>query len=478
MKIALIKASDYLAKRFGERREQLMAGEVILVPINDAYIANMNRPERFQIFYGGSGSGKSHFVATLLLLKALKKERFRCMYVRKYERSVRDSQFALFQDLISTLGLSSLFDVNRTDMHIRCTLTGNSLLPAGLDDIHKVRSVPGISAIWIEEVIDRRGSISERDFHELNRRLRADGVANHIFMTFNPIVRQSWVHKLFFEQERDDTFILKTTHEDNLFLPPDFRLQLERLKSEDPEEYEVFARGEWGSLDDEALFLFKEEAVLSLRTNADFIADGTKYITADLAFEGTDKTVVMVWSGWKVIDIKVLDHSDARQIVSAIRGLAATYQIPQSRVAFDAGGVGTAMRALMPAAIAFDAASAPIETQQNRPDFHQKALRRPPYRNLRAQVYDIAAQKVNNSEAAYAAKFGFDLLRQELLAIKWVDASESLRYQIEPKSDIRARINRSPDYADAFAMRAIFDLQSASAQGRHRRVQNFSVVYE
>ncbi|MCS6930565.1 MAG: phage terminase large subunit, partial [Saprospiraceae bacterium] len=116
MKIVIVKASDYLTKRFSERAEQLIASEVVLVPINDAYIAHLNRPERFQIFYGGSGSGKSHFVATLLLLRALKKERFRCMYVRKYERSVRDSQFALFQDLISSLGLSSVFEVNRSDM--------------------------------------------------------------------------------------------------------------------------------------------------------------------------------------------------------------------------------------------------------------------------------------------------------------------------------------------------------------------------
>lgn len=474
MKIAIIKASDYLSKRFDERREQLIASGVVLVPVNDAYVPHMNRQERFQIFYGGSGSGKSHFVATLLLLRALKKQHFRCLYVRKYERSVRTSQFALLQDLIASLGLDSLFDINRSDMHIRCTATGNSLIPAGLDDIHKVRSIPGISAIWIEEVIDRRGSITEHDFQELNRRLRVEGVPNQMFLTFNPIMRQSWVHRRFFEQKEPDTFILRTTHEDNLFLPPEFRAQLELLKHADEEEYNVFTKGEWGSLDDDDLFIFKEEAVLSLPTNADFIADGVKYITADLAFEGADKTVIMVWSGWKVVDVKVLDRSDARQIVSAIRGLASLYQIPQSRVAFDAGGVGTAMRALMPAALAFDAATSPIETITSKTDFHQKALRRPPYRNLRAQVYDLAAQRVNNAEAAYAAKFGFEQLRQELLAIRWASAGETFRYQIEPKADIRARINRSPDFADAFAMRAIFDLQSAT-QKKARKLSGFAM---
>ena len=46
-----------------------------LVPIvaNDIYLENRFRPERIQILYGGSGSGKSDWKATELLLKCLHK---------------------------------------------------------------------------------------------------------------------------------------------------------------------------------------------------------------------------------------------------------------------------------------------------------------------------------------------------------------------------------------------------------------------
>ena len=48
----------------------------IPVVINDAYLPHMDRPERIQIWYGGSGSGKSDAKATELLLKCLYNPRF------------------------------------------------------------------------------------------------------------------------------------------------------------------------------------------------------------------------------------------------------------------------------------------------------------------------------------------------------------------------------------------------------------------
>lgn len=468
IKIAIVKASDFIRANLSRSSIDIAAAGAIVIPINDIYFNSINRQERFQIFYGGSGSGKSHFVATLLLLKAMRKEHFRCLYVRKYERTVRASQFALFKDLISAYNLTDFFDVNEGDMRIRCRPTGNMLLPAGLDDVHKIRSVPGLNAVWIEELIDRKGAISQADFLELNRRLRETS-NNVIYMTFNPIIRQSWVHSMFFTEARPDAFILKTTYKDNLFLPDEFKSQMEALKHISPDEYAVFTQGEWGSMDSADLYLFEEPAVHSLHTNADFIAGGETYITCDVAFTGEDKTVVMAWQGWKVVDVKVLAKSSATEIVSAIRSLAATHRVPQGRVCFDATGAGIALRSLMPAAIAFDASASPIDDAPLRPQFSRQISPRPPYRNLRAQVYDACAKVVNSNLAAYAPTFGLEQLQQELMQVRWLSANDTIKHQLESKDIIRARLGRSPDFADAFAMRAIFDLQKSSSIQRKQR---------
>ncbi|MEM4255647.1 MAG: PBSX family phage terminase large subunit [Candidatus Norongarragalinales archaeon] len=468
IKIATVRASDYIRANLDESRDKLAALGTIVIPINDVYYPHLNRTERFQIYYGGSGSGKSHFVATLLLLRALKKQHFRCLYTRKFERTVRVSQFALFKDLIGQYRLEDYFEVNETDMRIRCRSTGNTLLPAGLDDVHKVRSVPGLNCVWIEEVIDRKGSVTRFDFLELNRRLRDKGV-NTIYMTFNPIVKQSWVHSIFFEQQKDSTFILKTTHKDNLFLPNDFREQMEELRSLSPDEYAVFTLGEWGSLDSDNLYLFDEAAVYSLHTNSDFIEGGEHFITADVAFTGDDSTVIMAWRGWKVIDVKVMQKSTTQEVLSAIRQIAATYRVPQSRVCFDATGVGVALRSLMPAALAFDGSSSPIDDAPSRPAALKAISPKPAFKNLRAQVYSQCARVVNDGKAAYAPTFGLDKLQQELMQIRWLNSVDVIRHQLESKDLIRSRLGRSPDFADAFALRAMFDLFDTAKPARSNR---------
>jgi len=221
-----------------------------LIPIvaNDIYLANRFRPERIQILYGGSGSGKSDWKATELLLKCLLNKYCRVMYCRKVKDTIRMSQFQLFKDVIKRYSLSAYFSVTEQDMKIVCKSNGNMLFARGLDDIDKVTSIAEVTDIWLEEPIDRRGSISSADFTELDRRLRSMLAPNHIHLTFNPISKESWIHDYFFKSNAYNAFVLCTTYLDNHFSPPEQHRQFEILKEKKPDEYRVYALGEWGSL--------------------------------------------------------------------------------------------------------------------------------------------------------------------------------------------------------------------------------------
>jgi phage terminase large subunit len=122
------------------------------------------------------------------------------------------------------------------------------MLSGGLDDVEKLKSVPDITDIWVEEPIDKRGSMSSSDFTELNRRLRSPKASNHVHFTFNPITSDSWLHDYFFKSGEYAPFVLKTTYLDNHFSPPDQVREYEILARVKPEEYKVYALGEWGSL--------------------------------------------------------------------------------------------------------------------------------------------------------------------------------------------------------------------------------------
>lgn len=218
------------------------------VIVNDVYLQNFNRKERIQIWYGGSGGGKSDAKATELLLKCLFQPYCRVMFCRKTAESIRNSQFQLFKDLIKRYGFTTLFKVNEQSMAIVCTENGNMLFGKGLDDVDKVKSIPDITDIWLEEPIDKRGTIQSTDFTELNRRLRCPKASNHIHLTFNPISSESWIHEYFFKSNEYEAFKLCTTYKDNYFASDETERQFEILRLKKPDEYKVYALGEWGKL--------------------------------------------------------------------------------------------------------------------------------------------------------------------------------------------------------------------------------------
>jgi len=218
--------------------------------VNDIYLPYFNDPARIQIWYGGSGSGKSDAKATQLLYKCLTQDFCRVIFCRKYEKQVRDSQFRLFKDLITRYGMEPYFKVKESEMDIECRHNGNLLMSAGLDEVDKLKSIPDITDIWIEEPMDKKGNVSSGDFTELNRRLRSQKASNHIHLTFNPISRESWIYDFFFRSELYEAAKLKTTYLDNHFSPPEQQQQFEILRQTPgkADEYAVYALGEWGSL--------------------------------------------------------------------------------------------------------------------------------------------------------------------------------------------------------------------------------------
>jgi len=246
MTIQVFPASELILTE--SELEQSWGHGIWPIVVNDVYKANFNRKERIQIWYGGSGGGKSDAKATELLHKCIFQDYCRVMFCRKTSESVRDSQFLLFKDLIKRYGLSNLFRIGEQAMKIVCLKNGNMLFGKGLDDVDKIKSIPDVTDIWIEEPIDRKGNISSTDFTELNRRLRCAKASNHIHLTFNPISSESWIHEYFFKSNEYEAFKLCTTYKDNYFSDPETERQFEILKTKKPDEYKVYALGEWGKL--------------------------------------------------------------------------------------------------------------------------------------------------------------------------------------------------------------------------------------
>lgn len=215
--------------------------------INGAYMPYLyDYKHRYEVYYGGAGSGKSVFIAQKIILKALSDKR-KVLIIRKTLNSQKDSCWRLILEQLSDLNIRPLCKVRITDYAIELP-NGSVLLFKGLDDSERIKSIVGITDIWIEEATE----LIEEDFDQLDLRLRARANALQMFVSFNPISKVNYVYRKWFAETAhvgDDTLIVKTTYKDNRFLPEEYIKSLEQKIHTNPTYYRIYALGEFCSLD-------------------------------------------------------------------------------------------------------------------------------------------------------------------------------------------------------------------------------------
>lgn len=211
------------------------------VTYNPKYYEYFSNEQRYNILFGGAGSGKSFSTAQKIIFCCLKnKERILC--IRKFRTTIKNSVYRIIDDLISEYGLNSIADRNKTDMGFN--LGESEILTSGLDDPEKIKSIHGITRIWIEEATE----LMEEDFNQLDLRLRGGTGTKQIILTFNPISEDHWINNKFFVHKSDDAYILHSTYQDNLQLDQAYKKLLEERMSLDENMYRVYVRGEWGRI--------------------------------------------------------------------------------------------------------------------------------------------------------------------------------------------------------------------------------------
>ena len=226
------------------------------IVINDIYEPHLDNYSRTQIYYGGSSSGKSWFLAQRCVYDVLKGGR-NYLVCRQVARTMRGSVFQQVERVIREAGLLSAFQINKSDMTMTCK-NGYQIIFAGLDDVEKIKSiVPAVGVltdVWIEEATEtERGDV--KDMYKRQRGGDED-TPKRFTMSFNPILQSHWIYDEYFsgvewsdgqqEHKSDELSILKTTYKDNKFLT---KQDIHDLENEnDKYRYNVYTLGNWGVL--------------------------------------------------------------------------------------------------------------------------------------------------------------------------------------------------------------------------------------
>lgn len=211
-----------------------------------AFVPLFKDASRYQVAWGGAGSGKSHIVARKILYRLLKESgvKHNFLVIRKVDRTIKRSVFTLIRNIISRWGLTSEFDVNLTDKTIIYKLNGSQIMFSGLDDVEKLKSIEGVTSIWCEEATE----LTQEDFEQLDLRLRGEhGCLKQIILTLNPISEQHWIKRIFFDTPMEGVFTLHTTYLDNAFIDDEYKMVMENKRQTNPRYYNIYALGNWGT---------------------------------------------------------------------------------------------------------------------------------------------------------------------------------------------------------------------------------------
>lgn len=201
----------------------------------------------------GGGSGKSVAEAQREIIKSFSKGE-RCLCVRKVKDTCRDSVYGQLLEVINMWGLSPHFDCTTSPLSIRNKLTWSDFIFRGMDDPEKVKSVVGVSRVWIEEATE----FDEKDFNQLDLRLRWLKDLQ-ITLTYNPIDKDHWLNCNFWEKwENDNVTLLHTTYKDNKWAGDEYDKVMQRLKEQDENMYNIYALWLWWNKVEGLVFAFKE----------------------------------------------------------------------------------------------------------------------------------------------------------------------------------------------------------------------------
>jgi len=249
---------------------------------NDSYLSFLNLVTRVQIFFGGSSSGKSYFLAQRCVLDVAQGgHNYLC--TRKVARTIRASIYNEVVKAINHFKLTNYFNINKSDMVITCA-NGYQILFAGLDDVEKIKSITPqkgvITDIWVEEATETERT----DVKQLQKRLRGlSKVKKRLILSFNPILQTHWIYQEYFGNwddsknlyQDDELSILRTTYRDNKFLTEDDRAALKN--ESDPYFKAVYTDGRWGILGAVIFRNWRVEDCSEIRKVADKFKNGLDF---------------------------------------------------------------------------------------------------------------------------------------------------------------------------------------------------------
>lgn len=402
------------------------------------------------LFGGGAGGGKSYFGCSWIIDACLKYKGIRCLIGRSKLDNLKKTTLNTFFEVCADWGMKAgkHYEFNGGS-NIITFFNGSQVM---LKDLFHYPSDPNYDSLGSLELtmafVDECNQITQKAKAILSSRIRYKldeyNLIPKMLMTCNPA--KNWVYDEFYLPNKQGVLpkhkkFVQALASDNVHISKHYEEQLLKL---DEISKQRLLYGNW-EYDDSEDKLIEYNAILNMFENTT-LDGGEKYISADIARFGKDKTVIIYWNGFRAEKIKVLDTNTITEAANEIRNIQRTEGVPLGNIIVDDDGIGGGVRDILRCKGFVN---------------NGKVINNENYQNLKTQCYYKLAEYINAGKIYFQTNNTQikDYLIKELEQVRRDKIDKDTKLAILPKEKVKQIIGRSPDYSDALMMRMYYALK-------------------
>jgi hypothetical protein len=397
-----------------------------------------------QLLYGGSaGSGKSFLGCDWQIKRRLKYPGTRGLIGRAELKKLRLSTLATFFEICTKYNLiaGKHFTYNGQD-HVINWYNGSQIILMDLADMPSDPDFGRFGSLEITDYfVDEASEVSEKCVNILNSRVRYKLINDNPkgLLTCNP--HKGWLYREFFDAQRNNSIrkdrrFIQALPTDNPHISPVYIESLQMLPDIDRKR---LLEGDW-DYDETKDRLYEYDDLLRCFRPSTTLGD--KFITADIARMGDDRTVIIVWNNLHAEKFVILKHKPINEVVDTINELIKNHSVRLSNVLVDEDGIGGGCKDYI----------------RCRGFINGSKAVRDNYMNLKCDCYFKLGELISSNAITFESTHKDTIVKElEMIRREKIDSDGKLR--VTNKEDLKKRHGISPDFADAIMMRAFYELK-------------------
>jgi len=398
----------------------------------------------WQVLYGGAASGGKSFLGCDWQIKRrLKYPGTRGLIGRAELKKLRLSTMATFFELCAQYGLVAGRDYTYNGQdHVINWYNGSQTILMDLADMPSDAEFQRFGSIEITDYfVDEAGEVSEKCIAILASRVRYKLINDKPkgLLTCNP--HKGWLYNDFYNAKRNGTIrsdreFIQALPTDNPHISPVYLQSLQLLPDIDRKR---LLEGDWDYDETKDRLYEYDDLLRCFRPSTNL---GDKFITADIARMGDDRTVIVVWNNLHAEKFVVLKHKPINEVVDTINDLIKNHSVRLSNVLVDEDGIGGGCKDYLHCKGFLNGSKAVRDN----------------YMNLKSDCYFKLGELISSNAITFESTHKDTIVKElEMIRREKIDSDGKLR--VTNKEDLKKRHGISPDFADAIMMRAFYELK-------------------